>query len=85
MAETVYFLCGLTSLGCALLLLRSWSQRRTRLVLWCALCFVGLAINNALLFADFVLVPTISLALLRSSVATISLLVLLFGLVWDAE
>ena len=85
MAETVYFLCGLASLGCAILLLRSWLQRRTRLVLWCALCFGGLAINNALLFADFVLVPTISLALLRSSVAVVSMLVLLFGLIWDAE
>jgi hypothetical protein len=84
-AVAVYSLCFLTSLGCAVLLFRSWLAKRTRLLLWCALCFIGLALNNAILFADLVLVPTINLALLRAATALVAVCVLLFGLIWDSE
>ena len=84
MAEAVYFLCALTSAGCAALLLRAYARRRTRLLLWCALCFIGLTLNNVLLFTDLVLVPDVDLSLLRQVSALASVLVLLYGLVWDA-
>ena len=35
----VYVLCLLTSLACAVLLLRSYRQTRIRLLLWSGLCF----------------------------------------------
>jgi hydrogenase/urease accessory protein HupE len=85
MAEAVYFLCALASIGCAVLLLRAYARRRTRLLLWCALCFVGLALNNVLLFADLVLVPDVDLSLFRQVSAFGSVVVLLYGLVWDAR
>ncbi|HJQ82563.1 MAG TPA: DUF5985 family protein [Candidatus Binatia bacterium] len=85
MAEAVYFLCALASAGCAALLLRAYRERRTRLLLWCALCFIGLAVNNMLLFADLVLVPDVDLSLLRQLSAFVSVVVLLHGLVWDAR
>jgi hypothetical protein len=85
MAEAVYFLCALTSVGCAGLLLRAYARRRTRLLLWCGLCFVGLAFNNLLLFTDLVLVPDVDLSLVRQVSALASVLVLLYGLVWDAR
>jgi hypothetical protein len=56
-----------------------------RLLLWTSLCFVALALNNALLFADVVLVPGVDLSLWRNAAALVGLLVLLHGLVWDAR
>ena len=86
MAELVYLLCALTSALCAALLLRSYFHSRTRLLVWSSLAFVGLALNNALLFVDLVLLPTsIDLSLLRNAVALAALSVLVFGLIWDAE
>lgn len=85
MAETIYFLCALTSVGCAGLLLRAYARRRTRLLLWCGLCFLGLAFNNLLLFTDLVLVPDVDLSLVRQVSALASVVVLLYGLVWDSR
>jgi len=86
MAELVYLLCALTSALCAALLLRSYFHSRTPLLVWSSLAFVGLALNNVLLFVDLVLLPsTVDLSLLRNSVAVAALSLLVFGLIWDAE
>jgi hypothetical protein len=84
MPEVVYVLCALTSLACAVLLLRSYLRTRTRMLLWSSLCFVGLAANNLLLFVDLALVSSGDLSLLRTLVALASVLLLLVGLVGDA-
>jgi hypothetical protein len=52
-AETVYLLCAIASLLCAIALLRTYLRRRSRVLLWSSLCFVGLAANNAILFTDW--------------------------------
>lgn len=85
MAEGVYILCALTSGLCAWLLWRSYRTTRTQLLLWSSLCFVGLALNNTLLFTDLVLVRSIDLSLARNSTALLSMVVLLYGLVTDTE
>jgi hypothetical protein len=86
MRELVYLLCMLTSVGCALLLLRRWVHGRTRLLLWVALCFVGLALNNLLLFVDMVVVgPDVDLSILRQTPAVLGVGLLLYGLVWDVR
>lgn len=85
MAETVYILCTLTSFACAVLLLRGYRRSRARFLLWCALCFVGLAANNLLLFVDLVLLPDVDLSLYRSLTAIGAIAVLLYGLIWDTE
>lgn len=85
MPELVYVLCALTSVLCAGLLLRSYRSNRTRLLLWSTLCFVGLAINNILLFVDIVLVPEISLQLWRTGSALIALVLLTIGLIWESR
>ena len=85
MAEAVYVLCAITSVLCAVLLLRSWAQTRTRLLFWSGLCFVGLALNNALLFLDLVIVPDIDLRYFRSGVALLSLLSLIYGLITESK
>lgn len=85
MAEGVYILCALTSGLCAFLLLRSYRETRTQLLLWSALCFVGLALNNTLLLTDLVLVRTLDLSLARHMTALLSLVVLVYGLIMDTE
>jgi hypothetical protein len=85
MAEAVYSLCALASIGCAGLLLRAYARDPSRIVLWCALCFVGLAVNNVILFVDLVVVPEVDLSLIRQVSAFSSVLLLLYGLVWDAR
>jgi hypothetical protein len=85
MAEAVFTLCAAASTLCAALLLRNWWRTRSRLLLWSSLCFVGLALNNILLVVDRVLVPDIDLGLLRTSTALVALLLLLYGLIWEAR
>ncbi len=83
MASLVYGLCALTSALCAVLLLRSYAGQREHLLLWSGLCFVGLALNNTLLFVDLILVPAVDLSLWRSATAAGAMMLLLFGLIWD--
>jgi hypothetical protein len=85
MAEIVYLLCALTSMFCALLLVRSYRRQRTRLLMWSTLCFVGLALNNILLVVDLVLVPGVDLALVRTATALVALVLLVVGLIWEAS
>jgi hypothetical protein len=83
MATLVYALCALTSLACAVLLLRGYASSRARLLLWSGLCFAGLAANNVLLLIDKRVVPTVDLSLWRSLPALAGVALLLYGLVWE--
>ena len=85
MAAVVYVLCLVTSLLCAILLLRAYRDSGVRLLLWSSLCFIGLALNSALLFADRVLFPDVDLLVPRSLPVLIGLILLLYGLIWEAE
>lgn len=85
MEALVYLLCAATSCACAVLLLRAYKQSGARLLFWSGLCFVGLALNNILLFVDLEVLPQTDLFLLRSLPALIGLLLLIFGLIWDSE
>jgi hypothetical protein len=81
--EVTYGLGVSISVLCALLLIRSYLRERTALLLWCSLCFVGLAINNVLLFTDLFVMTETSLELWRSLTALVSLSLMLFGLIWE--
>lgn len=86
MASAVYLLCALTSLLCAVLLLRGFFRGRKRLLLWSGLCFAGLTLSNALMFVDLVLLPqTPRLYMPRLVTAAGAMLLLVYGLVWDTE
>ena len=86
MPEAVYLLCVITSALCAVALLRTYRLRRTRLLLWSCLCFVGLAVNNLLLFVDVVVTgPALDLSIVRASVGAAALVTLVAGMVWDAR
>ncbi len=86
MAEAVYILCALTSVACALLLLRSYRQSSHRLLLWGGLCFVGLALNNSMLVLDRVIMGTrMDLSLLTKVPAVLGVALFVFGLVWEDD
>jgi hypothetical protein len=86
MAAAVYVLCALTSLACAVLLLRGFQARGVRLLLWSGLAFIGFTLGNAMLVVDRVVTgPEVDLALLRSLPVLAGLAVLIYGLVWDAR
>ncbi len=82
----VYALCVLTSAVCAWLLVRAYRRTRTRLLLWTAISFVFLAINNLLVFADIVITgPAIDLLWLRYAASLAAVSVLIYGFIWEAE
>jgi hypothetical protein len=81
----VYLLCLATSVLCAVLLIRSYRRSRTKLLLWSALCFVGLAANNLFLFVDAVVLPGVDLRSLRHLSSLAAIAVLVYGFVWEAE
>jgi len=84
MAETVYILCAITSLTCAVMLLKGYAATRNKLLFWAGLCFAGLTINNFVLLVDLVIVTDIDLTAWRSGVALIAMSLLLVGLVWHS-
>ncbi len=83
MEGAVYLLCSGTAMSCSVLLLRGFRRDGARLLLWCSLFFLSLALENAMLFFDLVLVPHIDLVLLRTPIALIGVVLLLVGLIWD--
>lgn len=85
MAALIYLLCAFTSVACAALLFRAWLQSRTPLLLWSALCFAGLTVSNVILVLDRVVFPEVDLSTPRLATALGSLLLLLFGLVWERD
>jgi hypothetical protein len=82
-ATAVYILSALISLACALLLLRSFAATRTPLLLWAGVCFVGLTLNNVMLFVDKVVATDVDLSTWRTLPALAGTLALVFGLVWE--
>jgi hypothetical protein len=86
MAPVIYGLCAITSLLCTWLLLRSYWKNNYRLLLWSALCFAGMSVNNFLLILDRLVFPdTIDLSRWRLAAALVALLPLLYGLIWEEE
>lgn len=81
----VYLLCLLTSVVCAVLLLRAYFRDRSRLLLWTAASFVFLALNNLALVADMVVFPEVDLWIWRQVAAAAAIGVLLYGFIWEME
>jgi hypothetical protein len=81
----LYLLAALTSGACMLLLFRAYARSGRRLLLWSALCFVCLTVNNLLLFFDLQVFTQIDLRPYRVTAALVGLLFLLYGFISEAE
>jgi len=85
MPGLVYLLCTVTSLICAGMLFRGYRASRFRLLLWSSLCFVGLTIENIMLYVDLHVIPDVSLAVWRTIPGLIGVGLLVFGLIWESK
>jgi hypothetical protein len=85
MQGLVYLLCAATSFLCAALLCRSYKNNRVRLLLFSGICFVGLTLDNIVLYLDLIVIPEVDISLVRRLPGLIGLVVLLFGLVWESK
>ncbi len=84
MGIIVYALCALTSLACAVFLLRGYRKSGARLLLWSGLCFAFFFINNLILIVDVRILPEQDLSLVRSLPSLIGVALLIYGLVWES-
>ena len=82
----LYALVMVACLACMVLLFRGYGRTGVRLLLWSALCFVGLSVSNVLLFFDLVLFPTeIDLRLYRLAAALAGLAFLIYGFISEHD
>jgi hypothetical protein len=85
MAIIIYSLCTLTSLACACLLLGSYRRTRHRLLFWSGASFVAMTVNNVFLVLDKIVFPDVYLLPVRQVSALVSMLLLLYGLIYEKE
>lgn len=85
MSWVVYLLCAATCLLCAILLFRGYARTGVRLLFWSGLCFVGLMLDNVMLYVDVIVFPNVSLEIWRKIPGLIAIMLLLFGLVWESK
>lgn len=81
----VYLLCLATSVVCAGLLFRAYGRSGAKLLLWTAIAFSFLSINNLFLVADMLVFPDVYLTPARQLTSGLALAVLLYGFVWESE
>jgi hypothetical protein len=84
LANAIYILCALTSIVCAVLLVRGYRRSRVRLLFWSAWCFIGLALNNVLLILDVRVLTQVDLEMWRALPAVVGVSLLVYGLVWES-
>lgn len=85
MAISLDVITLLTTILCAVLLLRAYQNVRKRLLLWSGLCFVGLALANALRIADLRIFLALDLYTYRLGTTAIAVGLLLWGLIWESQ
>jgi hypothetical protein len=79
----LHFLAIVTSLGCTLLLVRGYRRDRHRMLLWCAICFAFLTVNNLLLFVDLIVLPSFDLRFWRVITALAGVSCMLYAFIWE--
>jgi hypothetical protein len=81
----LYVLTCLTALLCAILLLRAYSVVRRKLLLWSGLCFAGLTLSQLVTIVDLVYLPATDLFTYRLGITAVSMILLLYGLIWESQ
>jgi hypothetical protein len=78
-------LAALTCLACTVLLFRGYARSGMGLLLWSALCFVFLTLNNLLLFFDMIVFTELDLRPFRLAAALVGLVFLLYGFIFESD
>lgn len=61
MAEVVFLLCAVVSTACTIALYMGFRKTHNQLLLWGAICFLLLAVNNIFLCVDLILLPEVEM------------------------
>ena len=85
LAALAYSLCLATALACAVLLTRAYRSSGYRLLFWSAACFWGLTLTNGIAVIDLFVLPQHDLYGLRLATGLLSMIVLIFGMAWEAD
>lgn len=85
MPTLVYTLCFAASCVCAALLLHSYLRNRGRLLLWSAVAFGCLAVNNFFVLGDMILFPEVNLLPYRYVAALAAVCVMIYCFIWEVE
>jgi hypothetical protein len=85
LGNIVYILCAATSVLCAILLFRGYLRSRAALLLWSAVCFCGLALNNLMLVIDIHMLPGFDLSFWRMIPSILGAGALLIALIWEVR
>jgi hypothetical protein len=80
-----YGLCIVTAFACAVLLTRAYRSSGFRLLFWSALCFWGLTVANSLIIVDLRFTPGVDLYWIRLAAGSVSMALLVFGLIWESR
>ena len=83
--SAVLILRFLTTLLCAVLQLRAYAEMRRRLLLWSGLCFLLLSVSNLLVFFDLQVYVTTDLYSWRLGTTALAMVLLMYGLIWEAR
>jgi hypothetical protein len=67
------------------MLFRGYLRSHVRLLFWAGLCFVGLMLDNLMLYVDVVVVPDVNLAIWRKLPGLVATMLLVFGLIWESK
>ncbi len=81
----LYLLAIITSFACMIFLFRGYKQKRVRLLFWSGVCFVGLTVNNVLLFVDLVTFPAMDLRPARFLASLAGMLCMLYSFIWKSQ
>jgi hypothetical protein len=83
LARIIYLSCGITSMLCFVLLMRSYLRSRGSLLFYTSIFFAFMTVSNVLLFIDSLVKPP--LAMIRTVTSLIAVCILLYGLIWKEE
>lgn len=81
----VYSLCLVTSAACAFLLVRAYGRSKSKLLLWSAVAFVLLALNNLFVVIDTLLIKEIDFTIVRQATSMAAICVLLYAFIWELD
>jgi nicotinamide riboside transporter PnuC len=85
LARIIYLSCGITSMLCFVLLMRSYLRTKGKLLFYTSLFFAFMTISNVLLFIDLIVAPQRDLSMIRTVASLIGVSTLLYGLIWKEE
>ena len=81
MNATIYALCALAALVCAVMLALGARRSRSRMLVWSAICFALFAAANVVLVLDFVVFPGLALWPVRQGLSLLAVGSLVYGLI----